>query len=79
MVIMRDLNFPYNHQRVAQGELHDDSVSYQTTNAQNKDTYFKMKNYILRFNQLLTPWSRVLPEKLTVLQLIKKFPAFYET
>ena len=28
---------------------------------------------------LLTPWSRVLPEKLTGLQLVKKFPAFYGT
>jgi hypothetical protein len=28
---------------------------------------------------LLTPWSRVLPEKLTVPQLLKKFPAFYAT
>jgi hypothetical protein len=28
---------------------------------------------------LLTPWSRVLFEKLTVLQLVKKFPAFYGT
>jgi len=28
---------------------------------------------------LLTPWSRVLLEKLTGLQLVKKFPAFYET
>ena len=28
---------------------------------------------------LLTPWSRVLPEKLTVPQLLTKFPAFYET
>jgi hypothetical protein len=26
---------------------------------------------------LLTPWSRVLLEKLTGLQLVKKFPAFY--
>jgi hypothetical protein len=26
---------------------------------------------------LLTPWSRVLREKLTGLQLVKKFPAFY--
>jgi hypothetical protein len=24
-----------------------------------------------------TPWSRVLPEKLTGPQLVKKFPAFY--
>ena len=28
---------------------------------------------------LLTPWSRVLLEKLASLQLVKKFPAFYET
>ena len=28
---------------------------------------------------LLTPWSRVLLDKLTSLQLVKKFPAFYGT
>jgi hypothetical protein len=28
---------------------------------------------------LLTPWSRVLLEKLTVYQLVKKFPTFYGT
>jgi hypothetical protein len=28
---------------------------------------------------LLTPWSGVLLEKLTGLQLVKKFPAFYGT
>jgi hypothetical protein len=28
---------------------------------------------------LLTPWNRVLLEKLTGLQLVKKFPAFYGT
>jgi hypothetical protein len=28
---------------------------------------------------LFTPWSRVLLEKLTGLQLVKKFPAFYGT
>jgi hypothetical protein len=31
------------------------------------------------YNYLLTPWSRVLLEKLTGSQLIKKFPAFYGT
>ena len=30
-------------------------------------------------NYLLVPWSRVLLEKLTGLQLVKKFPAFYGT
>jgi hypothetical protein len=28
------------------------------------------------FSSILTPWSRVLLEKLTGLQLVKKFPAF---
>jgi len=30
-------------------------------------------------NNLLTPWSRVLLEKLIVTQLVKKFPTFYGT
>ena len=38
-----------------------------STNEAEKQTY------------LLTPWSRVLLEKLTGFQLVKKFPAFYGT
>jgi len=34
--------------------------------------------YFLKLCYLLTPWGRVLLEKLTGLQLVKKFPAFYE-
>jgi hypothetical protein len=34
----------------------------------------RIKPYIL-----LTPWSRVLPEKLKRPELLKKFPAFYGT
>ena len=33
--------------------------------------------YLLAY--LLTPWNRVLLEKLTGFQLVKKFPAFYGT
>ena len=33
--------------------------------------------YLLMY--LFTPWSAVLPEKLTVCQPVKKFPAFYGT
>jgi hypothetical protein len=33
--------------------------------------------YLLTY--LLTPWSRVLLEKLPGFQLVKKFPAFYGT
>ena len=32
-----------------------------------------------KLTYLLTPWCRVLLEKLTGLQLVKKFPAFHET
>jgi hypothetical protein len=38
--------------------------------------YFFYCVYLLN---LFTPWSRVLLEKLTSLQLVKKFPAFYGT
>ena len=36
-----------------------------------------LSNYLLTY--LLTPWCRVLLEKLTGLQLVKKFPAFHGT
>src|SRR5215471_6192786 len=35
--------------------------------------------HLLVGTYLLTPWNRVLLEKLTGLQLVKKFPAFYGT
>jgi len=34
---------------------------------------------ILELTYLITPWSRVILEKLTGLQLVKKFLAFYRT
>ena len=37
-----------------------------------RESYWKL-------TYLLTPWSRVLLEKLASLQLVKKFPAFYGT
>ena len=36
-------------------------------------------NYYYYFTYLLTPWSRVLLEKLIGFQLAKKFPGFYGT
>ena len=36
-------------------------------------------SYIYLLTYLLTPWSRVLLEKLTGFQLVKKFPSFYGT
>jgi len=37
------------------------------------------QNIKLPVAYLLTPWSRVLLEKLNGFQLVKKFPAFYGT
>jgi hypothetical protein len=42
-------------------------------------THFKNFPSISDLSYLLTPWSGVLLKKLTDLQLVKKFPAFYET
>ena len=60
-----------------------------TTNRQ-KDLWHKLKYTVVKSNlvtkyvyalltYLLTPWCRVLLEKLTGLQIVKKFPAFYGT
>jgi hypothetical protein len=40
---------------------------------------FEIQAYLFRISitYLLTPWSRVLPEKLKRPELLKKFPAFY--
>jgi hypothetical protein len=40
---------------------------------------FGRKSPSIHKNYLLTPWSRVLPEKLKRPELLKKFPAFYGT
>ena len=44
---------------------------------------FALQSFLLSFlcayHYSLTPWCRVLPEKLTGLQLVKKFPAFHGT
>ena len=37
------------------------------------------KNYLFNITYLLTPWCKVLLEKLTGLQLVKKFPTFHGT
>ena len=41
------------------------------------ETHARTQTYLLTY--LLTPWDRVLLEKLTGFQLVKKFPAFYGT
>ena len=41
--------------------------------------YFCYISFLQYFSYLLTPWCRVLLEKLTGLQLVKKFPAFHGT
>ena len=45
-----------------------------------KSYMFQHSNSTAAFlTYLLTPWCRVLPEQLTGLQLVKKFPAFHRT
>jgi hypothetical protein len=46
---------------------------------QYKTTLFLFYDISPILTYLLTPWSRVLLEKLTGFQLVKKFPAFYGT
>ena len=41
-----------------------------------KGVYYMSIKIFIMFTYLLTPWCRVLLEKLTGLQLVKKFPAF---
>jgi hypothetical protein len=41
-------------------------------------TFTKLFRHAVQTYFLLTPWVRVLLEKLTGFQLVKKFPAFYE-
>ena len=43
------------------------------------ETYILFKNSLKSYTYSLTPRCRVLPEKLTVLQIVKKFPAFHGT
>jgi hypothetical protein len=44
-----------------------------------KMIFISRVRYYSRCSDLLTPWCRVLLEKLTGFQLVKKFPAFYGT
>jgi hypothetical protein len=65
--------------RGGRGEFREDRNS---TDIQNVDTFVPHKalhpwNNLLTY--LLTPWSRVLLEKLTSSQKVKKLPAFYGT
>jgi hypothetical protein len=32
---------------------------------------------LIEYCMYLTPWRKVLPERIIILQLVKKFPAFY--
>ena len=53
-------------------------ITHQDTLVQHEIFVFSVTLFIC-ITYLLTPWSRALLEKLTGLQLVKKFPAFYGT
>jgi hypothetical protein len=50
-------------------------VLFPISNVCGLNPFLILLTYLLTY--LLTPWCRVLLEKLTGLQLVKKFPAFY--
>ena len=52
---------------------HEANAVLKATNINNNNNNNNNNNY------LLTPWCRVLPEQVTGLQLVKKFPAFHGT
>ena len=54
-------------------------LSYWTCCFISEDIYHSGWTLSILYTYLLTPWCRVLLEKLTGLQLVKKFPAFYGT
>jgi hypothetical protein len=71
MVMSRDENIPA-------GKNHDIQIINKFfEKAEILQIFRKTVTYL--FTYLLPPWSRVLLEKLTVCQLVKKFPAFYGT
>ena len=55
------------------------AVNRHTLGEINTNIRLIHKIYIYLLTYLLTPWSRVLLEKLASLQLVKRFPAFYGT
>ena len=62
------------------GTLHEDIHTFLIISHSILLTMRNFSNNSCREKQyLLTPWCRVLIEKLTGLQLVKKFPAFYGT
>ena len=55
------------------------SVAYSSWFLGFKDRTYRNSQQLEYSNLHLTPWCRVLPEQLTGLQLVKKFPAFHGT
>ena len=88
-VLSTNSKAPYNE--AANYPLHYVCLSWQFINNKsrtpvcnfsqrlNSSPYLVTYLLIYLFTYLLTPWCRVLLEKLTGLQLVKKFPAFQGT
>ena len=57
------------------------SVIYQILRLDRRSPLILNEYYVMHtlLTYLLTPWFRVLPEQLTGLQLVKKFPVFHTT
>ena len=62
------------------GVTHENhEISTQDSWPNRNSSFSSGDSWFSRKTTLLTPWCRVLPEKLTGLQLVKKFPAFHGT
>ena len=59
--------------------LQNNHLEFWDQQAEFTKCYHSVQQLVFQFatKKKLTPWSTVLPEKLTVPQLVKKFPAFY--
>ena len=63
--------------RTRGGSRNVDLCTIQSPVATSSHSIFYLLTYLLTY--LLSPWCRVLLQKLTGLQLVKKFPAFHGT
>jgi hypothetical protein len=76
--LKQSIAHPINNHKPNTYRKHNKEELLQVTASTNNIIIVEVN--LLRYYYLfLTPWSRVLLEKLTGFQLVKKFPAFYET
>ena len=78
-ILLTNFKFHLKIRRIIMGTLNGNVSTEisETVVAGKIKTHFMFSTYLLTY--LLTPWCRVLLEKLTSLHLVKIFPAFHGT